>query len=489
MNPKYSNIDFTPGNAAPPSNLDFNPAMSPDQAKSALGAANQGLLNTLKQIPYIGQPLAGAVGGALHTGGEIDKMMMQGASHIPGPIGQAAGNKAQEIEKNLQSPSLHPDTMAGKIGQGAEQIGEFMSPGGLEKAAVGMVPKVAGFAGKALETATKAGVTAGSMTAVDAAQTGGDLHSMRQTAEVGGVAGGLSGLAEAFGPGLLQSLAKSGFRMTPTQEAKTVRITDAASKFIADNKITGTNPQKFRKLLSVNSDFEGMLQMSLPKGVAVTKDAIVKNIQENIARLPTEDPGEAASAATKAKEAFATLEKVPGDTLDVATTLKGKRSWGQQAFKMSEGSKRDPTVSGVGSYAVELGYEKALEDTLNTTGGTIKISPKYQSMFGGKTDVTLPEFNKVYSDAINAKNLTGVAQFRNDAGYVGKMFGLYIGKTIGESFLPGIGGALIGGGLGEMVASRGAGVARFAAEKLLNAPNLPTQTAKAIEGSSPSQGQ
>ncbi len=89
-------------------------------------------------------------------------------------------------------------------------------------------------------------------------------------------------------------------------------------------------------------------------------------------------------------------------------------------------------------------------------------------MFGGKTDVTLPEFNKVYSNAINSKNLTGLARFKNDSGMVGRFFGLWAGESIGNTILPGLGGKIMGGAAGEMASTALPGLVRRAGESIIS---------------------
>ena len=59
-----------------------------------------------------------------------------------------------------------------------------------------------------------------------------------------------------------------------------------------------------------------------------------------------------------------------------------------------------------------------------------------QGMFGGQSSVSVSDFNSVYKNAINAKNLTKVAQYKSDAGLFGRMFGLLAGRMVGNAILP-----------------------------------------------------
>ncbi|HEY6019621.1 MAG TPA: hypothetical protein VIY48_06895, partial [Candidatus Paceibacterota bacterium] len=285
------------------------------------------------------------------------------------------------------------------------------------------------------------------------------------------------------------SLNKADFHLSPAKEAKTAKIADRSAQFITDNAITGTNATKFSKLQGINTSLENTLQSSLPKDVNVPTSDIVNNINNSIESLRSTDPAVYSQARTRADEAIALLQH--SDTqgaLSVQDALAGKRSWAQMAFKTSQKSKTDPTVSNEGAFAVEQAYQSALENTLEKTNTNIKLSPQVQSLFGGKTEVPLSEFNKVYSSAINAKNLTGIAQYKNDAGLFGRMFGLWVGKSVGQAVMPGLVGELIGGGLGEVASSHLPGTVRNLTERALQHPTLPVTAAKALQGATNQPG-
>lgn len=157
--------------------------------------------------------------------------------------------------------------------------------------------------------------------------------------------------------------------------------------------------------------------------------------------------------------------------ISVKDALNYKRSYGNAAFRQSKFSVTTPGVVSEGSYAVEQGFQKALSDTLDSNNSKINIPSSMSKMFGGKSSVTLPEFNKVYSDAINSKNLTGLARFKNDSGLVGRFFGLWAGESIGNTVMPGLGGKIVGGMAGEMASTQLPGLARRAGENIISGSN------------------
>lgn len=495
-----SQSDFTP----------YNPNLTPDQSSTVLGHSN-GLLGNMMQA---GQNLANTYGDVAAGAG---KQVLQTSENIGGNVLAAEGKGIQDMtgkplpggDPRQSGMNLQPETTAQKVGNVGATVGEFFAPGGLEGDVAGKgaslidkIPDALGLAGKAasavtgaLKTALQGVISGTSMGAVTAAQTA-DPNQVQQNAEFGAGAGALSGVLKIFGPDALTALNKQGFKLSPSQEAKTQKITQTAAQFMTDNGITGTEPAKVRQLTGITSNMENVLQSSLPKDISVPKAEIVSSINTSVESLKNSDPAVYAQARNKANEAIKVLNGATSDsqftkggTISVQDALAGKRSWASMAFKTAQKGKQDPTVSNEGAYAVEQAYQLGLENTLDRMGtNAITIPNSMQPMFGGKSQVTLSEFNGVYKNAINAKNLMNVAQFKSDAGLFGRMFGLLAGRMIGNVILPGVGGEVIGMGVGEATANRAAGIARWAGEKGIASPDWPTGAAKITEGLDQNQG-
>jgi len=450
--------------------------LTPDQSSTALG----GVTDTLRSVSI------GATKGAIGTLQNIGQTIAQ-------PIGQALGVPKEQI--GISPQTLAPEGTAEKVGQTAERVGEFFTPGGLEKGAVAKgasyiekLPELLGLGGKAatalvgsLKTAFNSLVSGASMGGVSVAQTG-DISQAKGTAELGAFSGGLAGLAKTFGPEISQALNKADFRLTPMKEAKTQKIADSAAKFITDNKILGSNTTKFAKLGAINGKLESALQNSLPEGVSVAKSKIAEEMNKNVELFRQTDESIYNQARSKADEALKLLQERPGDSISIKDVLANKRSWGSMAFKTSAKAKQDPTVASEGAYAVEQAYQKSLEGALDSAKASIQIPTSLQKFFGGAKNATLQEFNKVYSNAINAKNLTGIAQYKSDAGLFGRYFGLWVGKTVGQTVMPGLIGEIMGAGAGEIASSKLPGVARNIAEHGLAFPGAASPIAKVTAG-------
>lgn len=324
------------------------------------------------------------------------------------------------------------------------------------------------------------------MGTVTAAQTG-DMNKAKGAAEFGVGAGMLTGITSMFGPQVSEMLHKADFKLSPQMAAKTQKITDAAASFLTKHTILGSDAAKHSKLKAITSGFESALQNSLPKDVSVDTKMVVDDMKAQVESLKTEDPAVYQQAKNKVDEAAGIIADKPG--MSIQDILKGKRSWGSMAFKTSQKGKADPTVSNEGALIAEQAYQNALQGTLNTRGifmgekgSNIQLPATVQKYFDGAKSVSFDDFNKVYSDAINAKNLTGMAQFRNDSGLFGRMFGLWVGKSIGQTVMPGLAGEIIGGGLGEMASRHVPGFARSRLEEGLANPELPLDAAKATQG-------
>jgi hypothetical protein len=368
------------------------------------------------------------------------------------------------------------DTSSGTVGKTIGDIGgnvaQFMAPGGAEKSLflkgaeyidklpelLGLGEKAAGILGNSLKVALKAGITGASTAGVTGLQTGGDVGSMETSGLVGGFAGGLGQALESFGKPIAQALNKGDFKLSPMQEAKATQKANSAAQFITDNKILGTDSTKYAKLDTINRDLETALQSSLPTTVNVPKSKIIAIINDRVESLINSDPPAYKTARSEADSAIDILNKSQGTSIngsiDMETTLSGKRSWGNEAFSTAQYAVKDPRVKAEGAFAIEQGYQQALSDTLDSVKGTIKIPPSLSGMFGGATEVSIGDFNKVYSQAISAKSLTYLAQFKNDPGMFSKMFGVWIGQGIGNAILPGPAGSVLGGIGGDIGAKR-----------------------------------
>jgi hypothetical protein len=490
-------------------------ALAPEQASAALGHSTglyDSFMGGLKDFSTgVAQSEISTIG---NIGTGIEKGLDTVANMIPGVHADTAGKSAVSSD----NPALQPQNTMQTVGKVAGDIGQFFIPGGAEKAAVtkgaeyaAKVPELLGMAGKgakALETglnlATKGVVTGLSTGAVTAAQTG-NVNDAVGAAKWGAGAGVLMGTLEKIAPAISKALNKADFKLTPMQEYKTQKVAEKAADFITKNKITGgtinADETKFKKLEVITQNFENILQASLPKEFAVPKNQIISGINESVESLRTSDPGVYEQARAKANEAIRLLTQQPtadqftkGGAIGIKDALQGKRSWGQVAFRMKQKGKIDPEVASEGAYAVEQAYQKAIEGTLERTNTAIKIPPAMQKFFDGAKEVTLPQFNAVYSSAIGARNLTGIARYKGDTGLFGRMFGLWVGKTVGHAATGGMGGELVGAAIGESASTRLPGYLRGASETVLaQDPTAVTGGAKIIQGldnqSQPDQNQ
>jgi hypothetical protein len=453
-------------------------------------------MNTLKNVA------AGASKETITTLGNIGTGVEKGLDTVANLIPGVHANTAATSAVTSANPSLQPQGLGEKVGATGAAIGQFLAPGGAEgdlaeKAApvIEKLPDLLGLTGKtasgvvgAVKTALKAAVSGLSFGGTTAAQTG-DLSQAKGAAEFGGVAGGISGALGTFGKGMAESLQKADFKLSPAQEAKAASKVDSAAKFMTKNGILGSESSKFQKLTQLNSSLESALQSSLPENVKIPKSEVIQNINSTVEQLKTEDPAIYNQARSSADRAIDLMNSQEGDSVSLKNALNAKRSYGSAAFKQSKFSVRDPNVVAEGSYAVEQGFQKALSDTLdsvvkinNKGGGMIKVPATLSKYFDGAKEVSMQDFNKVYSDAITSKNLTGISQYKNDSGLFGRMFGLWAGESVGQLVSPGIGGKIVGGAIGEMASQKLPGVARSLGERAAASPDVVTGVAKTIQG-------
>ena len=112
----------------------------------------------------------------------------------------------------------------------------------------------------------------------------------------------------------MTALNKAGFKLTPTQEAKTQKIADSAAQFMTSNKITGSDISKARQLTSLTSNMENVLQSSLPNNVSVPRSDIVSSINDAVESLKNFRPAVYTQARNKADEAISVLKSAKSDS-------------------------------------------------------------------------------------------------------------------------------------------------------------------------------
>ncbi len=424
-----------------------------------------GFVKSFAALPWdvqnLGAKIGNVVAGLIPGAGKIPEFQKPAALEPQG-TGEQVGNAVGQITQFFVPGSAEAKAAEGldkaidgvnwaeKLGPVAEQLGEN---------GINAVKSLAKIIGQGLISGT-------SMGGVTAVQSGGDMGQTATNALIGGIAGGLGKTLETFGPDLVKSLQKADFKLSPTQEAKAAQKADSAAQFMTDNKIVGSSDSKYTKLNELNQNLEKTLQESIPKDIGVPKQSIIDNINTNIEKLKTDDPAVYSSARNEANQAIDALNSTKGNYIKVSDVLNAKRSWGQMAFKTAKYATRDPRVSAEGAYAAELGFEKSLSDVMDISKSQIQIPEELQKYFGGQSEVSLQDFNKVYSNAITSKNLTYMAKFKSDNHLVGRLFGLWAGSAVGEAIMPGLGGKILGGVGGEMASTKLPGVVRNIGERM-----------------------
>lgn len=459
---------------------------------------DKSVLGTAAGTATLGMKLANAAGSVAGTipvvGPAIQKFLTLD------PNGAAA--------KSIATANADAQTQgaAQEVGKTAGDIAQFFVPGGAEadlakgadsaiEAAniagkLGLTGKAADVLNAALKVAAHGAVTSGSMAGVTAAQTGGNVGATEQAAVLGGAAGAAGKALELAAPGITKALVHADFKLSPAQEAKASKVAEDAAQFETDNGIIGSEKSKLNKLTALNTDLESTIQKAVPDLKVSTKD-IAADASKAVETLRKSDPAVYAAAKADLKEGIATM-----GTKDITAedALNGKRSWGSRAFKSSRLSTKDPTVAKEGAYALEQAYQGAFSnalDRLSSAGtgavkegsGVIPIPTKLQSYFGGQSEVSLQDFNNVYSNAINSKNLNFVSQFKDNAGLMGRMFGIFAGRILGEAIMPGPAGEVIGMTGGELLSNHAPGAIRAGLETAVNAnPGKITGAAKIAQG-------
>lgn len=407
------------------------------------------------------------------------------------PTVQAIQNSANTLDQG---------TIGKTIGEVGGNIAQFVAPGSGEEVAgakvlplIERIKSMLGFTGKAGETigkvaqvGAKAAITGASTAGVTAVQTGGDINQIENAGALGAIAGGLGQTLESFGKGLSTAIAKSNFKLTPSQEAKAASKAESAAQFISNNKILGSESTKFQKLTNINQNLESSLQSSLPSNVGVSKQDVKSFMDSGVEALKTADPANYGKAAKQVEDAKSLLDSQKGTTqgyINMKDTLNSKRSYGSLAFNNSKAVVKDPNVSSEGAYITEQAYQQALEKRLNEVGGSINVPKGMEGMFGGKNQVSLPDFNKVYSSAISAHDFTRLAQYKNDTGLVGKLFAIGAGRAIGHAVAPGLLPEIAGATIGDIGANKLPSLVRNVSQRALSAgAKTPINMAKGILG-------
>lgn len=440
---KAGKFDFSSGTAETPS------TQPPTPTSNTVGAPTS----------FLGKVASGVGGFAKNVATGIGSTIIDTAHGIGSLVGLKPTDFGNRLLKS--SDETAKGTVGKFVGQTAGNVAQFLAPGGLEEKAflkaasvADKIPEVLGLGEKAsslvsgtLKVGAKAGITGASTGVVTAAQTG-DLDKAKSAAIAGGIAGVFGQALESFGPGFGAALQKRGFKLTPATEAKAAQKVEAASEFMAKNKIFGTSATKFSKLENLTEGMENTIQASLPKKLQINKDAIGGYMNQALDVIRRENPAIYKAAKSDVQDAIGILKSHPGNTVTVEDVLNAKRSYGKQAFKQSK--IYDAKVGPEGMYVAEQAYQKALMDTLESTNTKIKVPSDLQSYFGGKAEVSLSDFNKVYSDAISARNFTKIAQYRSDSSLTGRLFGTFLGESIGHATVPVVGG-LIGRGVAEVL--------------------------------------
>ncbi|MDE2102565.1 MAG: hypothetical protein KGL39_35285 [Patescibacteria group bacterium] len=434
---------------------------------------------------FFGNMVLGAGKGMLSTADTLGQGALSLYTKIPFVPGKKTAQQAIQEGQTLKDTALSPQNTAQTIGKTGEQIGEYFIPGGAEKSLAEMGGKLASKIPEALNLGEKAGnvitgagkiaagaaASAASGAGVTAAQ-GGNLGQIKTAAESFGALGALGKTFEVLKPSVFRSMAKAGFKMSPAAEAKAASKMQSAAKFMQENgiggKLFGNDEAKYQKLFKITTSLESALQSSLPKNVMLFKSSVIDSMKESMKEVEKTDLANYPQVKKQVERAIQSLmerNKKYG-TMSVGEALADKRSFAARAFNTNKFKVIDPRVVSEGDYIAELSFQEAINKTLDTYGlNSIKIPKNLSSLFGGKSETTLNDFNKVYSNAITARNLTNTARFKNDSGLVGTMLGIFLGKMGAQAVGLGPLGEMVGMGLGDILSKKSPGVIRGAIEK------------------------
>jgi hypothetical protein len=448
------------------------------------------LTSNIPVLSNLGEGIVKSGAGLLAGTSELGRKINNYIAKIPG-LGFLNDSNVNPITQALQNYA-QPSNFTQEIGKVIGDIGTFFIPGAVGESAIAKAndiidsAKIAEKYGPAVADALKVAVKtlagAGSMGGVTALQTGGDKSQTMYSAVLGAISGPLEYALGKISPEIVKSLNKADFKLSGVSAAKVAQKADDAAKFITDNHILGSNTTKYEKLQNITSQMENALKSSLPN-VKIPSQVIIDNINKSVEALKSEDPAIYNETKNATNKAISLLKERGSISIDDA--LQAKRSYGNAAFRMTKFTEKDMSAANIqqANYLTELAYEKAIEDTMKSSGKTIKIPEKLQPYFGGKTEISLNDFNKVYSKAISAKNLSFMGQFRGGNALVGRIFGLWANSALGGTILPRLGGQLGGGIMGEIASNKLPGLIRNVGERVFTAaPNLVNPTLRSTAG-------
>ncbi len=380
---------------------------------------------------------------------------------------------------------LQPSNLTEKVFKTGGDIAMFFAPAGLEKKATGAVdlalntqklvstfgPKLAPIVSNIVKVATSGAVSGTSMAGVTALE-GGTGDEVKTSAKWGSIAGALGRVIGLTAEPLIKKIANSSFKLTPSNESKAKKMIDNATQFVSKNNLSVNPATQYKQADKIVGSFENALQSSLPKNIGVSPETLIEQIRK-IPQQFIDDPAIYEEVVRDAENAVITIQKTQKYNVGVESLLKGKRSYGTSAFGKSSAAK----FTGVGSegaYAIEKAYENVLEDTLNKTTGKIKLPQELQPFFNGAKEVALDVFNKVYSQAITVKKFSNLAQFKSDTHLIGRLFGLWVGESVGTAIGgPGLLPRLLGATGGELLSNKLPQIGRSISNTVLRkAPSL-----------------
>lgn len=469
----------TPSPAPAPSPAPQAPSQSP---LSGLFGAVKSVGGTLADV---GVGAAKEVAGQATTG--LENIGAKVGNVIGGAISKIPGAPPSVPSQPVQTPDiLKQKNTAQQVGGILANLGEFFLPSSAEEAA-GLVasgkidealniPKLTEAIGTKgvnivkgiLKTAASGAITGTSMGGVTALQTGGNVQDITNAGLFGAAAGAAGKVVEQVAPGIVKSLIKSDMKLSPTQQVKVGQKAENAAKFIQENDISGTTATKFAKLDNLNQKLEDALQSSMGKDVTASKLSLKMELQ-NIKNQFVDQPALYNEVSSDVNKAVKTLDKTQGDRITLDSLLSGKRSYGKSAFGKASAQVKGSLVNSEGAYAIEQAYQNVLSNAMERVNKMVSIPKDLQSYFNGAKEVSFQDFNKVYSNAINAKKFMNAAQFKSDSSLFGRLFGLWAGESLGQELSPGIAGKIGGGAIGELVSSHLLPAAKFGAEEALKA--------------------
>ena len=452
---KQYGYDLTPFNVKTPTPVSPAPQNNyqPTFLEKVGAGLGESILGTIAGTARLGQKIGGALSGAVGLGSEVK---LPGLSNLE----QAAMPKSatESITKTLGDVAQFflPGALEAKATRGLDSI--------IDTAKFGeqFGPKAADVLSKILKVVGTGAITGVSTGGVEALQSGGNVGKTEGAAIAGFAGGAIGKTLQILAPGIINSLAKSDFKLTPQQEVRLGPKIQNAANFIQQNDISGTATTKYKNILDINNKLEGVLQNSASANVTIPTTELESELN-NLLQTPEIKADKAVyqSVVNDVKDALNTLKNTEGNSISLSNLLEGKRSYGQSAFGKASAQIKGTLVHSEGDLAVEQAYESALSKGIQNSniggemgGGKIEIPENLQSLFGGQTAVNLKQFDKVYSDAINAKKLMYAAQFKKDTGLVGRIFGLWAGSAVGQAVVPGLPGKIIGGALGEIASTR-----------------------------------